>query len=184
MKKIVTIIMLCGVMSGYAQSTPPYAASTQTWKFGGQTWSDAIHIPECNRGAFYSRTTEPECRSYTEGFNTWYYYNWTYVNANKNRMCPSPWRVPTHQDFKTLKKNTNYNTIPHAWGFGGRAFGWDWLYKNHLPSMDLTGDQAWYWSTDFTDYDMGVSLNYDARNGVRTHWDAPPYTGMQVRCVK
>ena len=95
MKTIVTIIMLCGVLGGYAQTTPPYAASTKTWTFGEQTWSDAIHIPECNKSSFTERYYETQCRSYTQGANTWYYYNWLYVNKHAARLCHSPWRVPS-----------------------------------------------------------------------------------------
>jgi hypothetical protein len=36
MKKLLTIVMLFGVMGGYAQNTPNYATSTQTWVFGTQ----------------------------------------------------------------------------------------------------------------------------------------------------
>jgi hypothetical protein len=48
MKTIFVLIMLCGICYGYAQ-TPPYAASTKTWQFGEQLWSDAIHEPLCNK---------------------------------------------------------------------------------------------------------------------------------------
>jgi hypothetical protein len=43
-------------LAGYAQTTPRYAASTQTWTFGEQIWSDAIHIPECNKTDFIERS--------------------------------------------------------------------------------------------------------------------------------
>jgi hypothetical protein len=65
MKKILIILMLCGVCYSYAQDTPRYAASTKTWVFGYQIWSDAIQIPSCNKSSFKVSFTEPDCRSYT-----------------------------------------------------------------------------------------------------------------------
>jgi hypothetical protein len=64
MKKSLTIIMLCGFISCYAQNTPPYAASAQTWTFGNQTWSDAIHMPGCNKESLID-LYDPDCCSYT-----------------------------------------------------------------------------------------------------------------------
>jgi hypothetical protein len=69
-EKKITIIMLCGVISGYAQNTPRYAASTTTWKYGEQTWSDAIQVPECDKEDFEASST-PQCRSYTKDGTTW-----------------------------------------------------------------------------------------------------------------
>jgi hypothetical protein len=65
MKKLITLIMLCGLVSAYAQNTPPHAASTATWVIGDQTWSDAIHIPACDKKDFKESETAPRCRSYT-----------------------------------------------------------------------------------------------------------------------
>ena len=31
-----------------------------------------------------------------------YHYNWYYVKDHKAELCPSPWRVPTEQDFIDL----------------------------------------------------------------------------------
>ncbi|MDR2358676.1 MAG: fibrobacter succinogenes major paralogous domain-containing protein [Prevotellaceae bacterium] len=103
MKTLLTILMLCGVCCGYAQNTPPHAASTETWTVGKQTWSDAIHMPECNKETFELSLTAPQCRSYTTLLDMkYYYYNWPYVKASAAKLCPSPWRVPSYDDFKKL----------------------------------------------------------------------------------
>jgi hypothetical protein len=155
-----------------------YAASARTWTFGNQTWSDAIHMPECNKTSFTNSRTVPQCRSYTSAGNIYYYYNWAYVNANKSKMCPSPWRVPTYKDFKTLKNNTTPLTLFNAWGYSGFANG---------NSMGLVGLGAFYWSSTkssntnkayyldyYLDYDGGDLLVADITYG----------SGYQVRCVK
>jgi hypothetical protein len=85
-------------------ATPPYAASTLIWTFGEQQWSDAIRIPACNKtSSFTDSYTEPQCRSYTSGTNTWYYYNWPYVVANPSTMCPPARGVcPVHRTLVHL----------------------------------------------------------------------------------
>jgi hypothetical protein len=154
---------------------PPYAASTHTWTFDNQTWSDAIQIPECNKNDFEAHWTEPRCRSYTSGTNTWYYYNWPYVDANKSTMCPSPWRVPGQGDFAALTNNTTYDVLINAWGLGGYANG---------TSMSDVSTEATYWST----------LSYggdDSRAHIMAYHSSNLYMtntyknfGLQVRCVQ
>jgi hypothetical protein len=137
MKKILTIIMLCGVMSGYAQKTPPYAASTKTWTFGDQTWSDAIQFPTCNKPNSKMDNFVPYCRSETQGTKTRYYYNWSYVVHVATELCPSSWRVPTVQDFKQLFGKIKSNTVFTAWhdGFFERGD------PNKSPAIQM------YWTT-------------------------------------
>jgi hypothetical protein len=162
-------------VSGYAQDTPPYAASTHTWVFGEQTWSDVIHMPRCNKEDFTNSYTSLQCRSYTEGGNTWYYYNWAYVDANKDALCPSPWRVPSRSDMDALMSATNYSTLIGVWGYGGYAL------DNFISDEN---SYTYYWSStkgsrniNFAYYlfycnDSLLVLVYDKR------------LGYQVRCVK
>jgi hypothetical protein len=154
-----------------------YAASTQTWTFGGSTltWSDAIRIPDCNKNSFTASDTEPDCRSYTdEGANTWYYYNWPYVIQNATVLCPSPWHVPTQSDFNTFKSNTTGSALGSEWGYGGFASGSSMSYPTY----------GYYCSS--TEYSHNTSyayrLEYSGVNLVVT-FDLKP-NGYQVRCVK
>jgi hypothetical protein len=185
MKTIFTIIMFCGFMSGYAQNTPPNAASTIIWVIGEQSWSAAIRMPECHKETFKDSDTEPDCRSYTEEGKTWYYYNWAYVNEYKAKMCPSPWRVPTMEDFKKLVSNTNNTTLVDAWGYGGYA------------AMSDVSSHAYYWSSTETSSGSNFAyyLNYYSSNtndayNLRYYSDSLgvannyKYLGFQVRCVK
>jgi hypothetical protein len=153
--------------------TPPYAASTMTWVFGSQTWSDAIHIPECGSPSFESSSTVPQCRSYTSGTNTRYYYNWAYVNTYVSKLCPSPWRVPTYEDFEMLVNNIDYSTLVASWGYGGVAYS---------SIMDYVSLYAYYWSSSQLDTDSAYRLDYtDHSLGVD---NASKRCGFQVRCVK
>jgi hypothetical protein len=154
--------------------TPSYAASTQTWTFGAQTWSDAIRIPECDKESFTSDYNNPQCRSYTEGANTWYYYNWPYVNANKGTLCPSPWRVPSREDFDALVSNTTYSALSSAWGYGGYT----------ISSLNNVSVTAYHWSS--TESSSNITYAHFLRYGSDNLYVTTLYkdAGMQVRCVR
>jgi hypothetical protein len=173
MKKILTIIMLCGVGCGYAQNTPPYAAGTQTWTFGRQVWSEVIQVPECKRDSFPVSYTGPQCRSYTQDGHTWYYYNWPYVRANAGRMCPAPWRVPTGADFAALRENAADTVLCAQWGLPGFASG---------RRMFYVGARAYLWSATPGGRSYAQQLCYD-RLRLFVHY-ASRYDGQTVRCVK
>jgi hypothetical protein len=101
MKKLLTIIMLCGVCYGYAQDTPPYAASTKTWVVEGddgvtRIWSDYINMPECNKEG----DKNDPCH---RGQGIFYSYNEKYIKKRKKEMCPLPWRIPTTKDYDIVE---------------------------------------------------------------------------------
>jgi hypothetical protein len=184
MKKILTIAALtlltldgCNKNNENGE-TPPYAASTQTWTFGDQTWSDAIRIPACNKSDFISpdfigSITAPDCRSYTYGSTTWHYYNWPYVIANHDKMCPAPWRVPSREDFERLDANTNDKTLAAAWELAGFAYG---------SSMNYDGSYGYYWSS--TEYDTRYACILGIVSGSAETADHNKGYGYQVRCVR
>jgi hypothetical protein len=171
---LAAIMVFAGCDKDENATTPPLAASPQTWTFGEQTWSDAIQCPECNKETFEDSYTDPQCRSYTENEKTWYYYNWAYVSQNAATLCPSPWRVPTKEDFDVLVSNTTYSVLISAWGYGGSISDW-------LGGVVSPGSFAHYWSS--TESDVGAySLryaSYDLDVGNHSY-----YLGFQVRCVK
>ncbi|MDR3184979.1 MAG: hypothetical protein LBT49_06220 [Prevotellaceae bacterium] len=160
-----------------------YFASDQAWTFGNQTWSDAVHCPECDKKTFEESDTEPQCRSYTnsETGKTYYYYNWPYVNANKAVMCPSPWRVPTKTDFEDLtsylsgETQTTLNTFGAVWGYGGFA----------LPDRIRGVYHATrYWSSDADERYPKFAISCITIWG-HTGWHYNDrFAGLQVRCVK
>jgi hypothetical protein len=157
------------------ENAPPNAASKKAWVFGEQTWSDAIQCPECSKGTFEDSYTEPQCRSYTdaERGKTYYYYNWPYVDANADQLCPSPWQVPTKTDFELLFINTNIGTLRAQWGY----------------TVILEGEGDYYWtSTEYT----GDDPNHESGSAYigwyyNNHTDVS-YVGKsgayRVRCVK
>jgi hypothetical protein len=157
---------------GQKGKTPPHAASAKTWVIGDQTWSDAIRIPECNKASFIKSETEPDCRSYTEGGNTWYYYNWEYVSRYAAKLCPSPWRMPTKEDFDILTENKSTG-FPDIWGYGGRA---------NASAMENVSVHGNYWSSTENSSQTGNQMYYGS-SGIFVGRFIKFY-GDQVRCVK
>jgi uncharacterized protein (TIGR02145 family) len=161
--------------------TPPFAASTQTWTFGDQIWSDAIQCPECNKETSEESDTEPDCSSYAdaESGKTFYYFNWPYVDAKKNTMCPDPWRVPTKEDFVALVETLGGNTpaacnaLSTAWGYGGVFAGWSGGYVRSA---------GYYWSSARD----STGLRYSNHEPLTASVELWPAQGswQQVRCVR
>lgn len=152
---------------------PPDAASTRTWIYGSQVWSDVIHIPGCNKSDFPESWIEPQCRSYTEGENTWYYYNWPYAAANAARLCPTPWHIPGQSDFAVLAGYTTYSELASFWGYGGYASG------DAIKDVGTSGN---YWSSTAFESTRAYELGYDSSTlGVNLTRNT---YGQQVRCVK
>jgi hypothetical protein len=165
-----------GTFTVKAVATPPNAASAKVWNYGSQAWSDAIQIPDCNKSTFQGSSEIPHCRSYNDNGTVWYYYNWPYVNTNKNTMCPSPWHVPTRDDFKTLSENTTASVLISAWGLGGRV-------DNN--NVERVGAASFYWSS--TGESSGGSMAFYMVYSSTTPLGTAPIlkgTGYQVRCVK
>jgi hypothetical protein len=155
---------------------PTYAASNKIWVFGEQTWSDAIHMPECNKETFdggYWNEPKADCRSYTYEGKTYYYYSWPYVDAHKATMCPSPWRVPTKDDFELLADKVSYTELIVAWGYGGSIYG------SSLVNVEPHGA---FWSSTVYNSALRFQLYYEWENVTLDQF--PFFAGLQVRCVK
>jgi hypothetical protein len=140
--------------------TPPLAASTRTWVITGngitQTWSDRINSPaDCNKSSFPADNSNPQCRSYTYNNVLYYYYNWPYVNVNRNTLCPSEsgWRVPTKDDFVNLDlalggTGVNRNTSS-AWNKEKYIDIWGGVYCGcGCTEMCYLGEYCNIWSSD------------------------------------
>jgi hypothetical protein len=157
-----------------APPPPSGAASTLTWTFGSSAlvWSDRIVVSACNKKVFTNSYIKPQCRSYTVDGALLVYYNWPYVNAEKSAMCPSPWRVPTKDDFTALMNAATASTLSSAWGYGGYTNGSDLYGADSL---------ACYWS----------SMGYGSAGAYELYYYSADlyvdstykYYGQPVRCV-
>jgi hypothetical protein len=158
--------------SGTITVVPRYAACTNTWVYGSQTWSCPINVTACNKANFTSSNTTADCRSYTTAGKTHYLYNWPYVNSNASTLCPSPWRVPTSTDFSTLKANTTPSALTNAWGVNGD------FEQGYLQRPDW----GWLWSaTTAGSYRWHLRYNTNNIDVSSIGWAS---SGLAVRCVK
>jgi uncharacterized protein (TIGR02145 family) len=219
MKKIVQTRLIASLMMATAiifagcskdddnsddEKTSFHAASDKTWVIESkdghirQTWSDVIQTPKCNKADFdggeWDATPKPkaDCRSYTHEGTTYYYYSWPYVNANAAAMCPSPWRVPSKQDFIDLDvalggSGEDRYAEPYwieanyivRWGgvYGGYAYG------STLVGVGHTGSVAYYWSSTEYDSSNAYDLCYHSFS-VFPQLNNTKCEGLQIRCVK
>jgi uncharacterized protein (TIGR02145 family) len=169
---------------------PPHAASTQTWTIGTQTWSDAIHIPACDKEDFENSETDPRCRSYTHEGTTYYYYNWPYTDLNAADLCPSPWRVPTTDDFVALDialggtGEERYDEDP-SWVNANYINKWGGSYGGfaHGSSMLNVGSHGDYWSST-KHGTTAYLLHFNSGGTIYPQNDSNRVNGFQVRCVK
>ena len=139
------------------RATPLHAASTQTWTFGPQIWSDAIHFPDCDKTSFLMEYYNPQCRSRHTEAGTWYYYNWTCADLYADALCPSPWRIPSREDFEVLGENIEGTALARAWGsYGGNVY-----VGNDEPDKEfLNDDSGVYWSsTPYSNYQISGSAS-------------------------
>jgi hypothetical protein len=192
-KRSATITIAAGTTHrtvALTQSTPGaplLAATARKWTFGTQTWSDAIQVPAC-AGSTFEYSTDPRCRTYANNGSTWYYYNWPYVDAHKETMCPTPWRVPTKDDLDALYESaggsTGYETLFQHWGYGGSII----TYRPIHPTDNYDKTLA-YWSTT-ENGDKAYCIHAEPNwNGVYDNYyhvlDISKFeAGFQVRCVK
>jgi hypothetical protein len=179
MKKLLTLmIVVAAVCSGYAQDTPPHAASTGTWVVGNQTWSDHINIPACNKTSFDGgddNAPKADCRN-NPGY--YYLYSWEYVRRNAADLCPAPWRVPSRYDFSVLADlAVGTDQVAEIWGvaYGGYVLS---------SSVINTGSEAYYWSSTVDNIGFATMLCiYHPGGNIKTDGGWMP-AGCQVRCVK
>jgi uncharacterized protein (TIGR02145 family) len=125
-------------------AAPLHAASTRTWTFGEQTWSDVINIPECDKDTYESSYTTPQCYCNSSvNSPSGYLYNWIYVNTNAAELCPSPWRVPSHDDLNKL-----INFVADA------------VLEEHWYPYDNYGSPGIWSSSGGNEYDSSASAYY------------------------
>jgi hypothetical protein len=157
-------------------------ASTQTWVFGSQTWSDRVVAtpPSCTQVTRLS-TVEPRTPRYVVTSNH-YYYSWFCVNSAASELCPSSssWRVPTKHDVETLAANSSLATLQKAWGVQGLSSPYDsgtYIYRPEYGYL-------WTQTLDYGDFGFAFAY-YVGGAGDRTAAESLYVAfGSQVRCVK
>jgi hypothetical protein len=158
---------------GVTPGVPAGAASTQTWTFGSQTWSDRVVASPSNCTQTTNLTMSNNTTAEYKIYDGRYYYSWTCAVNAQSTLCPSPWRLPSRSDFENLVSNTDYSTLVGAWGLHGFADG------SLMSAMTTQGD---YWSTTEYNQARAYELYYIDGSLYVTH--TRKYYAHQLRCVK
>jgi hypothetical protein len=157
-------------------TTPPFAASTQTWKFDSSTltWSDWIN-------ADLSRTC-PLVTTFSTANNTvkqhaiyngHTFYSYSCVQESAETLCPSSagWRVPYKSDFDELKSKVSVSTLVAQWGVTGQ-----------FVTAFQNSENAYLWSQTTTATDKAYAYDYPQGNGM--FWNNYFRYGYTIRCVR
>jgi uncharacterized protein YjdB len=166
-----------------ASPPPPHAASSDTWQYGNLIWSDRINVAgdDCDNKAF-ARSESAAGGTYSDAGVTRYYYNWHYVDTNKESMCPSPWRVPTSDDFGVILTATTGADLTAAWGFGGRYDSWGSI--SWYTGFNPQGLLLWSATSDQSDGTKAMNLQVVPGWGTWAVGGDSKMEGRQVRCVR
>jgi hypothetical protein len=157
---------------------PPSFYSTSTWSYGGLMWSDRVVGGPSNCALAAALSTSGAPAQYKVNGDR-YYYSWACAtcgtSGNTNaQLCPSPWRLPSKDDFSALAGAADASTVTEQWGYGGYAYG---------SSMDNVESNGIYWSSAEHDSSYAYYLYYTG-DGLSTNDYIYKSYGFQVRCVK
>jgi uncharacterized protein (TIGR02145 family) len=169
-------------------------ATNQEWTVGNQIWSDAVQTSVCSGrspSAFeygVEGNLVANCRSNPGQKGD--FFTWCAVMRFADELCPSPWRVPTKEDFAELnlalggEDEERYNSPAVRNRF---LTDWGGTYNGRLFYSDLwhQGVNAAYWSQSDNDFAEVYNLFYCNAGWIdRTSHQGHYYSGAALRCVR
>ncbi len=113
MKKLIfflVIFALCGTNSKSFASTDTLNLgevrfkTNQTWTIGDQEWSDVVIASGCEKEDYKGESEQGYLADCYQDSTHGIVFSWEAVNRYKTRLCPTPWRVPTKDEFIALDK--------------------------------------------------------------------------------
>jgi uncharacterized protein (TIGR02145 family) len=178
-----------GTITSVAVAAPSYAASTKTWIVGTQIWSDAIADPaNCDKTSYSAPLpTTNDCRKSSYG----YFFSWQRVINLANTYCPSPWRVPTKDDFCALDKTLcNRSDCSRREGSSDKTFYTSSKWGGTLGGQYLSDNTAIYvgtmgiwWSSTAVDATWAYVLTHGDVN-VDGANSGSKQIARRLRCVR
>ncbi|MCL2028553.1 MAG: fibrobacter succinogenes major paralogous domain-containing protein [Bacteroidales bacterium] len=164
-----------------------------------QVWSGAVTTTGCDKTGFTAGNVNADCRNSTNG--SWvHYFNWCYVMRHATTLCPSPWRVPTCQDFVNLDVAMGGTGIGRSLANNATSNGWTGTNSTEKYTGTATG--TWggaRWTQHATDFTTSLASSYwSSSESSATHAFRIAYsqsaivydnitkniTGYALRCVR
>jgi hypothetical protein len=170
-----------GTITVNAMTAPPGAASTQTWVWGSQTWSDRIAVApsSCTKKTtltigeiYYNPSAE-----YIVLSGNYYYNRRCFEQAGSSELCPSPWRVPTYSDVNALSDIFRGGKLSFPWPTPGRVEG------ATLVDVD-TGFAHLVDKVNYEGYYMYWTSPLIMGSGPQSNRTTYNMFGLQIRCIK
>ena len=170
--------------------------TNQTWKITkgkgntiSQEWSDAVTATKCDKTTFLGRNSDKvylaDCRSNPDYKGD--LFSWEAVKKYKAVLCPSPWRVPTMQDFVNLDIALYNNGTVHPDDTKYRDNNWGGVYGGYCSmngTLNGRGVSASYWSQSEFSSTHAYFLYFSSNDNVDPQDNDYKYYGRTLRCVK
>ena len=157
-------IIIKVAQEGNSVGLPTYAISKDTWiiesndKTIKQEWSDYIEYDGSNKVLSGTISTfNGDYRDAAPGYRG-YLYSWHYVTDHSDKLCPSPWRVPTKDDLINLDKalgGTGENVVNNLDLQAKYNEKWKLSFGGHVKadgSLQYQGAYHYIWTT--TSFDV------------------------------
>ena len=166
--------------------------SNKTWKVGKQEWSDVITAANCQKTTFSGGgpgSFSADCRQDSGRGDL---FSWCAAVRFQRQLCTRGWRMPTKDDYMTLKKNlediqkqvnskksTNFVSKYMFFGPTFEAYA-----SNPQGELVKQGSFAQYWSTSEFGPNHGFHLSINISDDMYPLANSNKAFGFTLRCVK
>ncbi|MDR1680795.1 MAG: fibrobacter succinogenes major paralogous domain-containing protein [Prevotellaceae bacterium] len=162
--------------------------SSSTYLVNGVTISAAVTVTTCDKTSYSGFADDgrfnADCRNCNSPSDV-HLFSWCMVQQYADQLCPSPWRVPTKEDFCKIATGSSSNCNTAA---SGSTDGWEYgAYALANGTLDYgSGSQfGYYWSVSEFNLWNGYSAIYsEAHDNFRPENTAQKELGLMLRCVK
>jgi uncharacterized protein (TIGR02145 family) len=165
-------------------------ASSATYPVGNQIWSSPVTVTACAKTSF-TGVGNADCRHYNTSYG--HYFSWCAFIRYAGQLCPSPWRVPTNDDYCTLHKNltgaANCATTTNAtYTTLYRGTKWNALFAgiadNGNGEILSYGAVAQYWNNNQHSTGKCTVHRLGSANLIALAESASALYGRVIRCVR